>query len=197
VIENNFPFLTHFDMYIKQGEQCYSKIIRVTNTPIEERNEIFRLPLFHLDDFAGQDTTLYFHVSNDHKIFVSLWILAEHVFAKQELMKQSMYGVYYGAMGEMLLNTLFLFISLREKVYLDYTLLTFASMMMSFTLNGYAGLLIFPNNLDWGVSIFGVSLCLYIFFAHSTTQSFLQTKHFSPLAHRFINILKVFFHFLY
>ncbi|MBC8259353.1 MAG: response regulator [SAR324 cluster bacterium] len=190
VIENNHPFLTQFDMYIKQGEQGYRRISRGTETPIQQRTENFRLPLFQLDDLSGQDSTLYFHVSNDRQIFISLWMLAEKVYAKQEQTKQLMHGVYYGAMGGMMLYTLFLFINLRERVYLDYTLLTLATMMMSFTINGYAGLLLFPANLDWGVTVFGFSVSLYIFFALSTTQSFLQTQQLSPLTHRFINILK-------
>lgn len=191
VIENNYPFLKQFDMYIKQGENGFRKVSRGTETVIEDRTEKFRLPLFHLADLEGKETSVYFHISNQRQIFISLWMLAEDVFAKQEQMKQLMFGIYYGAMGGMLLFTFFLFLNLREKVYLDYTLLTFATMMMSFAVNGYAGLLIFPNNLDWGATVFGIFLCFNIFFSLSITQSFLQTRQFSPLAHRFINILKV------
>jgi two-component system, sensor histidine kinase LadS len=192
VIGNNFPFLKQFDLYIQQEGQDYRRISRGTSTPFAERNESNRLPLFHLNDIANTDTTLYFHISNDYQAVLSLWLQTEESYREQENLRQLLYGIYYGVMGGMLLYTFFLFLNLREKVYIDYNLLILTTMMMSFSFNGYAGLMIFPDNLALGAKLFGVSACLVIFFALRTTQSFLQTERSSPLAHRFINILKGF-----
>lgn len=94
------------------------------------------------------------------------------------------FGILYGAMGALLLFNLFLFLSVRERVYGAYVLYLAAFIAMHATYNGYAYGTLWPDSPRWGNWAHSVFIYLYLLGGIFFTVRFLELRQRLPLAFR-------------
>ncbi len=89
--------------------------------PISQRQVDSRLPMFELKLQPGQTKTIYMMVNSEYNLTTSgITVSSKNQFHRQDRLQNILNSLYLGALGALLLYNLFLFFSLRERVYLFY-----------------------------------------------------------------------------
>jgi signal transduction histidine kinase len=128
---------------------------------------------------ANETKTLYFRLKHITTLFTSLTIMDEDSWVKSDLLKFQLLGLAYGGILVLLLYNFFLFLSVKEKVFLYYVL--------------YVGTFVFWLMMSEGYFPFtelSGDIC-YTMAANTTVLSFifmvlfgrevLSTKYYTPI----------------
>ena len=111
---------------------------------------------------------------------IPVYLAPQRLFHMRDNETQIIMGIYFGIMLIMGFYNLFLFVSLREKIYLYYVLTVFLVFFIWFRF------------MDTGIDIFGLKIHTFkskvihlsglttIFFLNLFTVEFLDTKKFAP-----------------
>jgi signal transduction histidine kinase/CheY-like chemotaxis protein len=99
--------------------------------------------------------------------------------------RESVYvGVIYGAVGAMLLFNLFLFFSVREKIYAAYVAYVAAFVIGHLTYNGHLFPLLWPDSPVWGNWAHSVFIYAYSITGLYFSILFLELRQRQPRVHR-------------
>ena len=99
--------------------------------------------------------------------------------------QESVYvGLIYGAIGAMLLFNLFLFFSVREKIYAAYVAYVTAFVVAHLTYNGHLFPLLWPDSPVWGNWAHSVFIYAYSITGLYFSILFLDLRKRQPRAHR-------------
>lgn len=124
-----------------------------------------------------QPSTFYIEIENSHDaLIVPLNILSPSTFYNNIILSYSAYGVYYGIMIAMLIYNLFIYINIRDKTYLYYSLYIIFFTIHVLKDNGLAYKFLWPDSPEWNKISFAFTIPLANFFANHFVQDFLDTK---------------------
>ncbi|RMF14694.1 MAG: EAL domain-containing protein [Gammaproteobacteria bacterium] len=156
------------------------------NRPIAHRNFVFPVSLA-----PGQQATILLRVrtQSSHQVPVTLASETAFFVADQERVLGN--ALYYGMMLVMILFNLFLYVSLRERVYLYYIAFVFSFAMVQFHIHGLPSQYLWasvPATQDKMLLFFVPCITL---FASLFTRSFLNTRQHAPAADRFFRVMTV------
>ncbi|MAR93088.1 MAG: hypothetical protein CML06_19755 [Pseudomonadales bacterium] len=107
---------------------------------------------------------------------------------QRHLFNQAMIdGLLFGALGIMVLYNLFIYLMMRDRVYLYYVLLISAVTLTQFTLSGYGTMYLWRSDPVWmSVHILPISVGLCLMFVALFTRRILGIPGFSPLFNRLL-----------
>ena len=139
--------------------------------------------LFKLDLNVGETRTYYLKVKSDQPLFFPLrvGILSQFMVRNHNL--DFLQGIYFGFMLLMLFYNLFLYLSIREKIYLYYILYLVSITWFMASVYGYFFEYFWPNSPLFN-KIVVVSSGLTMITATLFTQRFLEIKKSSPIAYK-------------
>jgi signal transduction histidine kinase len=90
--------------------------------PIGLREVRNRCPLFYVAIGPNETRTIYLKMHSQFAVSIGIFTDGIQVFAKKKQLKTVAYWFYFGAAFSLFLYNLFLFIQIRERVYLYYVL---------------------------------------------------------------------------
>ncbi|MDH5731445.1 MAG: sensor histidine kinase, partial [Gammaproteobacteria bacterium] len=115
-------------------------------------------------------------------IKMSLW---QEGFFFKNLRHELLYlGFTYGVIVAMLLYNLFLFVSIREKVYASYVFYVFCFLVMHSTYNGYTYAHLWPNSPEWSNWAHSIFIYFFVISGLLFAITFLNLKQAIPQAFR-------------
>ncbi len=179
-LQVNYPLLDQIDVFIRTGDQQpvqyqVGMARQFSARPLPRREPTFPLPLK-----PGQITTVLIGVHSNHtmQIPVSLW--RSDALAKRQQRDDQLQAAFFGAMLIMMLYNLFLFASVREKVYLYYVGWTASLTLLQALLQGYAQQYFWPD-MPWaGRHIMTLLLPMIVLIGSQFTQTFLELPQRRP-----------------
>jgi HPt (histidine-containing phosphotransfer) domain-containing protein/PAS domain-containing protein len=186
-LELAYPLHDHVDLYTVLQDGSYQRTSTGDRLLFAQRDIQFRNFVFRLDLPAGahQDFYMRTHSESSLQFPVNLW--SPERFAEMVSGEQLALGIYYGSMLVIALYNLFIYISLRNSLYLYYIFYILSFGTYQFALNGLAFQYFLPNQpelagrfLPWVGSLTAV-------FGLVFSRRFLQTTLHCP---RFDWILK-------
>jgi len=187
LLEIPFSFMESIDLFVVHENGEVESVSSGHRFPFAQRplhNRNFVLPL---ELRPNSKTTVYLRVSTDNRLFLPLILWNKVEFGNKTKIDIYSLGFYYGALGMMLIFNLFIFLLMRDRTHLDYALFLLARGFFYFSLNGFAFMLLWPEN-PWLHSISpALTACATVYFALQITQSFLGTMRFTPILHRLMN----------
>ena len=187
LLEIPFSFMESIDFFVLHESGEVESISSGHRFPFDQRplhNRNFVLPL---ELRPNSKTAVYLRVSTDNRLFLPLILWNKEEFGNKTKLDIYSLGFYYGALGMMLIFNLFIFLLMRDRTHLDYALFLLARGFFYFSLNGFAFMLLWPEN-PWLHSISpALTACATVYFALQITQSFLGTMRFTPILHRLMN----------
>lgn len=126
-----------------------------------------------------EEVTLQVRFTVRQHLGLDLW--TEDAFLLKGRREQMIFGIYYGALGIMVLYNLFLFFSIRSASYLYYVLYILTFGLYQTTLNGVSLEYFWPQSgkIDLRASFFFAGCSL--FFSALFTRHFLGVRKRSPL----------------
>ncbi|PKI17367.1 diguanylate phosphodiesterase [Colwellia sp. 12G3] len=179
VFEIAYPLLDDVTFYaIKQNGSVRSLDIGDSKPfyprDIEHPNMLFRLQLQ-----AGESVDLYARVQTKGSMILPVRIWQENDFFEFAAKEQKFHFFYYGALSVIILINLAIFFTLREKLYLYYSLATTGYILFFFTFRGYGQQLFFPDSPALNSQLLLSSMPFLALFSLLFAREFLQTKQHS------------------
>lgn len=143
---------------------------------IEHPNMLMR---FQLE--AGESVDIYARAKTKGSMILPVKIWQENDFFEFAAREQQFHFFYYGCLFIIILINLAMFFTLREKLYLYYSLATTGYLLFFITARGYGQQLIFPEYPALNSQLFLSSMPLLALFSLLFAREFLQTKQHSPV----------------
>jgi adenylate cyclase len=156
--------------------------------PFRKRPVASRYPVFPLQISQGQSAWCYVRVRNDDVEFpISVW--DDRAFRTADHDEQLVIGLVLGLFIIVILFNALFYIAMRDGTYLSYVLFVLFYALFELAIRDIGGEYLWPRNtwIDDAVQVSAGSLCITmgIIFA----RSFLQTKLWAPVMHRFLGAL--------
>ena len=151
--------------------------------PVESRplfNRSYAFPLILKE--APQD--YYIRVSSQSPISLPLDLWQSDAFSRHAQYDTLLQALYYGGVGALAIFNFLIFLYLRDKTYLLYSLFATFIGLGNFSGNGYGHLYLWPSNPAWNQISQAVFLGMAATIAWLFTREFLNTKKFLPRTDR-------------
>lgn len=136
-----------------------------------------------------QPQTFYLRASSEYALTVPIKLWERTAFTRHATSQTVVQFLYFGGLLGLMLYNFLLFLSLRNRSYLFYTLFAIAMGLGMLAGNGYGRLYLWPASPLWDTiaqtTFFGASGALAIMFA----SSFLRTKSLTPKLHMGLTLL--------
>jgi signal transduction histidine kinase len=130
----------------------------------------------------------YLKVRSDYALTVPMTLWSTSEFSREFSDKLLSQALYFGGLLTLALYNFLLYLSLRDRSYLYYSLFAMTLGMGMFSGNGYGRLYLWPNAETWDLyaqtTFFSLAGALSAYF----TCSFLRTRETTPRLHRWLQI---------
>jgi hypothetical protein len=192
VLEVGYPLLDEIDLYILRKHEVQGPIESGDLRPFSQRYRSFRTPNFSIKIKPNEDIILVSRVKTAGSLPFPLTLHTEEAFAWRVLSDNFGLGLYYGLMLVMIVFNSFLFISLRDRIYLYYVGYLFSFFIWQMTFNGSFLQFISPNHPKI-VSLLTMTCHFAVLtFGIAFINSFLALRHREKLLARIFSILAIF-----
>ncbi len=189
LLEYQYPLLDRVDIAIVHPDGRIELASSGDTLPFASRAVKHRYPMFKINLPRDQRVTVYLRVHSEGAIQMPLILRSGADLLARDHEQQIVLGVYYGIVLAMLIYNAMLFLSVRERNYLYYSLYIGAWGLMQMCINGLAYEYLWPASPRWANMAMpftlGVVMCTTAQFA----SSFLDLRRNAP---RFAAILKVY-----
>lgn len=179
-------------LYIPKNNEDneWSVFHRTLQKTVETKSSHLRQLTFKLPDNMEIPTTFYLRVEHHSALFLVLKIYSSEAYFKDSKKHLIWLGVYFGVIAAMLLFNLFVYISLREKLYIYYILYVFSVLFYFLFLNGLMFEYIVPGPMKLHHTLQMVSLGFTAFWGTYFVKKYLVTEQYSkPLDKSLIIIM--------
>ncbi len=190
-IEIPFFYLDHIEFYAPGKPPVTTGSAYPFNSrPVFNRFYVFPLEL------STQPRYFYFkiHTSSSLTLPVTVWQTEAFLMSTQkDCIIQSL---YYGSLAVLVIYSLLLFISLRDKIFLYYSLYGLSIGLGMLAGNGQGKQFLWPTLTVWDQVSQYVFFSFTAMFAVLFSQRYLQTKIHAPKTHRWLTIASLIYGFI-
>ncbi|MEM6297953.1 MAG: 7TM diverse intracellular signaling domain-containing protein, partial [Bacteroidota bacterium] len=135
---------------------------------------------------TGETRTLYFRLEGQNPMTFPLEVMRTETLSKRIRWEHLYYGFYFGTLIVMFLYNLFLFLSLRNSMYLYYILLIAASFITFSSSTGYLFKYVHPESPTIALYAVRISMGLIVIFNSLFTIRFLNLRHYGKWAYNLL-----------
>lgn len=149
LLEISSPLLDHITVYQTQNSDVTEKIVLGDEYPFSQRpivNRNFVTPLI-FEPNSLHTVYIELNTQNTKQLPMTLWI--ESAFHAKDHQVSHFLGLFYGFMLVMILYNLFIYISIREKIYLYYIAYASSMLLLSASMYGATYEFLWPNQVVW------------------------------------------------
>ena len=158
--------------------------------PIESRALFHRYFVFPIE-LETKPKTFYFRVKSSYSVTVPIEITDQPNFIQNTQKALIAQFLYIGGILALILYNLQLYISLRDKSYLLYTLFGVSMGLGIFSGNGFGRIFLWPEAPSWDQIAQSTFLSLGAAFSVLFSRSFLKTDRYSPKLDCWLGYLSV------
>lgn len=184
IVSLNHPILDDIEYYRVEDGAIVQRVTTGDHRPLSTRlinNRFFAFPVA-LE--AGDETTLYFRIRSKSSMQAPMMIAAPNHFYERAQRDTVKHALYFGVMLAMLFYNLFLFLSLRERVYLYYITFVLATLFTQVSITGLWAQFFFPELGAIQDHIFRFSVPTMVLSAGLFTVAFLRLDVHAPRLHK-------------
>jgi signal transduction histidine kinase/CheY-like chemotaxis protein len=182
-----YPLLNELDVYIQYPDQQVVHYQAGLDRPFDMRPLAHRLTAFPLQQ-EGNPLQVLIGVRSDHAMQVPVSLVTADALT-QWLSRQDHYqSLFFGAMLVMICYHLFLFLSLREKIYLYYVVWAGVLTLLQVVLQGYSHQYLWPQHAWLGGQVMMVLLPVIVLTGARFTSAFLELPQRRPGLSRLLNL---------
>ncbi|KPQ29950.1 MAG: EAL domain protein [Marinobacter excellens HL-55] len=186
LLEISYPPLDYLDFYLIQNETIIQHVSTGDKLPFAERpvkHPHFLFP-FQLEPDQQYQILLRVQTDGAMQVPLKLWNSRSH-FEKASTESQ-LHAGYYGILITVICFNLFVFVALREQVYLLYVLSTLGYLILVGSLNGITYQLLWPDLPAFQNRAMLLTVPLAMVFTLLFSRSFLKLSRTSPILDRLI-----------
>ena len=188
LLEQQYPLMRTFDLYLPKGNGSFEVKRFGDNSARADKVLSHRNPLYKIQP-SRQGDTCYIRASVGSLTVFPLVIHASDEFLKQEALQLLGYGLFFGIMLAMALYNLYLFIFLRDRIYLYYVLYVILFIILQMSLHGFLRQYLFPyeslhDNYVFRILVFSTVLASLVF-----SRRYLKSNIHAPSMDRLLCVL--------
>ncbi|AIQ10813.1 diguanylate cyclase [Paenibacillus durus] len=181
LLELSKPQLSRVTLYQFDDERHFLRQTRTGRSlPFNERTFNHRNFIFELSFPPESGQRLYFQIQTDSYLQLPMKLWETQSFIEREQRSGLLLGMYYGIMFAMALYNSFLFVSIRDRVYLYYVLFIVSFAIMQAVWDGFAYQYLWPGHPAWELKSNPVFIVLTCLFTCAFSRTFLSVPKYSP-----------------
>jgi two-component system, sensor histidine kinase LadS len=182
-LEVAYPALDRVEFYVGDDTEPLVAGDRVafSTRPVAHRNLVFPLDLL-----PGESTTVILKVETEGSLTIPLVLWDASAFNLNTQKSYSLLALYYGALAALLLYNFLLYLSIRDRRYLEYVLMLSGMLVGQVSYNGFGNQFLWPESTWWGHIALPVGLAFSGVFSAMFARSFLGTRASAPWLDRIL-----------
>lgn len=137
---------------------------------------------------ASQAATYYLRLQSRDTLTASALLWSEPAFTEKTATANLANGVYYGVLMSMIIYNLFLYIFIKDKVYLSYVLFQASIVLAQLAADKLAFQYLWPEYPRWAARSEQVFGCAALATGLKFADEFLDVKAISPRSHRLLSL---------
>ncbi|MGH8491841.1 MAG: sensor histidine kinase [Moraxellaceae bacterium] len=184
IVWQQYPLTDHFTFYRPDNQGGYQSSLTGDQYPFAQRELPTRAFGFFLQARPGETDTYYMELHGAGTINVDLQLTSLRQGIADTETRHLLMGLYYGGLVALLLFNLILFFTLRESIYLYYTLYGVGLGLAFFDVTGLAFRYFWPETV-WMNTSFLVFVFISMHAQAQFTRKFLNLKQEWRLLDRF------------
>lgn len=188
ILELAYAPLDDVELYMVSENGSISKQVSGDSYSTELKEIKVPNPTFKIDLENHTTTEFFIRVKSTSSLQVPVKIWQPEQFTENSVIEMLLWGVYFGALLVTTSYNLFLFVSLREALYLRYVFFVLGALMFQSSINGFSALYIWPNLPQYNNTFLLFSLNFAGLFAGLFCQAFLQLKKQTPIINNIITL---------
>ncbi|HET8705062.1 MAG TPA: 7TM diverse intracellular signaling domain-containing protein, partial [Pseudomonadales bacterium] len=188
-LDLNYALLDFVEVFIVQNGQLINAYRAGNSLPFWQRPVKHRSYVFPLNTTKLATYEIYFHVYGSKSVQIPLTLQTTQGFLETDQLNTLGQGLYYGIIAVMALYNLFLYISLKQKMFLYYVCMICAIGAFQLALNGVGYAYIWTSYTWWNQQCIAVFIPACNGFSSLFSYEFLNVRSLSsPIAsiHRFV-----------
>lgn len=189
LLQVRYPQMDYIDLYVPL-EEGYQVLKTGDLRPFDWRhleNNYFTFPL----DLPQKEQTFYLRFQSESAMNLSLYLITPNKLTETVGTFNYFQGAFFGIICAMVLYNLFVFISVRDRAYLYYVCFIFCVGLFQISLHGYTAQFLLADSPWWASRMAMLTVGPAVFFAALFTQSFIQTRIYTPRLHLFLTLIAV------
>lgn len=189
VLEFYDQTIDFINAYISQDGQHFEMVKLGDAYPFSDKS--LKHKNFDILLSSGSDYVCYFKINNSQYADIRIAIKKIDRFIQYSLSEYLIYGIFYGMIIIISLYNILMFLAIKEKKYLYYTMYILSVGLYAMCIDGIAYQYIWPNQPEWNQKAYGVALFSIIFWSILFSKIFLNTKVRSPKLHKIIHVVLI------
>ena len=183
------PALDRMDLYVSNGRGGFDHQVGGDSLPFRARPVAHRSHVKAVDLLAGQITTLYLRVWSLGTVSAPTTLWQPQALWANDQQTYSVFALYFGLLGGLLLYNLLLFLSVRERAYLIYVAFVAAIGLSQGANSGLAAQFLWPDSVWWSNNAINTTNALSGTFGMLFVRSFLASRVTMPVLDRWMRLL--------
>ncbi len=181
-LEFDYPLLDKVDIFSKNGESSWEKVINTVGdaVPFNTRPFFYRNFIFPLKLEPFETRSFLIKIDSDSSLQFPAYLYSLPRLIKHIAITDILFGFFYGILLIMGIYNLVLFFAIRNSSYLYYVVYIAFYGTVQAALNGHAFQYLWPNATWWGNTVVPVGLCAGGAGAILFMISFLSTEKYLP-----------------
>ena len=182
-LEVAYPALDRVEFYLGDDTE---PLVAGDRVAFSTRSVAHRNLVFPLDLLPGESTTVFLKVETEGSLTIPLVLWEASAFNLNTQESYSLLALYYGALAALLLYNFLLYLSIRDRRYLEYVLMLSGMLVGQVSYNGFGNQFLWPESTWWGHIALPVGLAFSGVFSAMFARSFLGTRANAPWLDRIL-----------
>ena len=183
LLEIEYPSLDHVQLFTPDPKGGYRVDESGDQLPFSARIYPHRNFVFPVEVGKGT-TTIFLRIRSEGTLTIPATLWKPYALHQHDMDVYSILAVYYGIIIALGMYNLLLFISLRDRVYLEYVLFVTSMAVGQASLNGIGNQYFWPQLQVWGNVALPVGFSLCGLFGAMFTRSFMNMPVLAPRLNR-------------
>lgn len=189
LLELEYPMLNYVDFYEVVDDHIRREVHTGELRPFISRDVLSRNFVFRLHLSPKTETTFLLRVYNSGEtVRIPLFLGDQWSFYNKSLLEFGVGVFFYGLLFFAFVFNMLLFFSIRERLYLLFSLYVFVLTLFMFSVDGMAYRFLWPDHPEWQ----NKSTIVVIYFVHlfllAFADNFIRYKQYIPTFHK-VNIV--------
>jgi len=181
IVELAYEHYDTLEFYHRDNHGKFKMVLTGDRTPFNTREIYYKNFAFPVDLKDTTEQTLFFHIKGEGSLQFPLYIQNPHAFYASQEKRNLTYGIFYGILVIMLFYNIFIYFSLKDRLYLYYVFANTCVLIFYLGYSGYGFEYFWPDHPDLNYKLIPFSTLFtglsYVIFA----RYFLDSKKFLPV----------------
>lgn len=187
-LEQAFPPIDFLEVYYLENGVLRTVTLG-DNFPFYQRKIIHRNFVIPLDIHTNEVKTLIIKMKTKSVSVFRMTLYPDGLFHAKTANDQLFFGFFYGIFLILILKNIFLFLILREKLYIHYVFFAIAIGMYFWVFNGFGFQYFWSNQIRWNDIANPFFMILTIFSGIRTSIHFLEIDRYSSFMRKVLDLL--------